>query len=73
MVRCTIRAALLLSWALLVTVADAGVPGVTRDSVRIATIQEIPTLDASGLAALILLLAAGALTILVRRRTGHRR
>ncbi|MCB9378193.1 MAG: Ig-like domain repeat protein [Holophagales bacterium] len=40
---------------------------------RIATIQEIPTLDASGLAALILLLAAGALTILVRRRTGHRR
>ena len=41
MVRCTIRAALLLSWALLVTVADAGVPGVTRDSVRIATIQDL--------------------------------
>ena len=40
---------------------------------RVVTIQEIPTLDASGLAALVLLLAAGALTILVRRRGGHRR
>ena len=41
MLGCTIRTASLLSWALIVTVADAGVPGVTRDSIRIATIQDL--------------------------------